>query len=188
MSIREYLNNNSAVATIVAVVILVVSLGIIVWSNKGGSGAAVDVYFYDLNTNQLIVQQAGVVAPVDTGSGTVDYGDGTTGPAGVMATVYACDNCDAIQEGMSAEEVAAAGGRIAYFSRYSAEAKALQEKMIAGEEVSDQEMEKIYMMGAKVSPPGSNVWVDEMSEPGMSLMDAVGNICSGGEQLVVCRP
>lgn len=188
MNIREYLNNNSAVATIVAVVILVVSLGIIVWSNKGGSRAAVDVYFYDLNTNQLIVQQAGVIAPVDTGSGTAEYGDGETGPAGVMATVYACDDCSAIKEGMSVEEIAAAGGRLAYFSRYSAQAKAMQEKMMSGEEVSDAEMEQLYMMGAKISPPGSNMWVDEMSEAGMSLMDSIANICSGGQQLVVCRP
>jgi len=192
MSVREYLNNNSAVATIAAVVILVIALGILVWSNKGPSSGSTQVYFYDLNEQKLLVAPASTQSPFETESGDFAYPPGLgPGPAGVMAFVYACESCDGIEAGMSAVEVEAAGGEIAYVSRYSLEAIEARKKMESGEQVDPMQMMALAgpldQGGMLYALPDGQFWVTEMSNEGRAFMSSVSTLCSGSN-VKFCRP
>jgi hypothetical protein len=179
MSVREYLNNNSAVATILAVVVLVVALGIIVWSNKGPGGGDFQVYFYDLNTQTISAQSPRLPSPYDVGGGTTEYFDGTHG-SGVRATIYVCGEADDISPGMSREEIEAAGGKIVSLHRYAPQMLAAQQKLYAGEEVDPGTMyNEMTGSGMLISNVEGRVWVSEESEQGFAMMSDVHNLCGG---------
>lgn len=86
MRFREWLNNNSAVTTIGAIVILLISLTIMLWRSGfvGGSSPHTDAYYYDLKTHKLFVAQAGQIPPIDAPSGGKDNG--------VAAAVFSVTN------------------------------------------------------------------------------------------------
>ena len=188
MSIREYLNNNSAVATILAVVLLIVALGVIYWTSSGSSRGPIAVYYYDMNTKKL-VEATGQTPPFDTGSGQYTYTGNDVGPAGVMVQVYSCtDSCDDIEPGMTAEQVEAAGGHIAYFSRHTTEGKQLIEQGNAGGEIDPAMYDNPEVTSQLYAAPGSEQWESEMSEAGQQILSRYGSECPAGERATPCLP
>lgn len=102
MSLREYLDQHSSTVTILAVVLLVIALGIVVMTSRGlggGGGEVVEFYYYDLDTGELFASTAA-----------------DTGTEGVRAYVMSCGECGDYS-GMTAQEVEAAGAKIAYLLR-----------------------------------------------------------------------
>src|SRR5690606_5765079 len=86
MNVREWMNNNSALVTIGAVVLLVIALGIILLQTGDGiTSGPIMMYYYDLNEGRLIQVMSDQPAPVETASGPHDGM-----PAGVRAHVYTC--------------------------------------------------------------------------------------------------
>ena len=188
MSIREYLNNNSAVATILAVVLLIVALGVIYWTSSGTSRGPISVYYYDMNTKKLI-EATGETPPFDTGSGQYTYTGNESGPAGVSAAVYSCtDSCDDIEPGMTLDQVQAAGGHIAYLSRHSMEGKRLLEQASAGGEVNPEMYDNPEVTAQLYAVPGSDTWESDMSEAGEEIRSRYGTECPAGERAQSCLP
>jgi hypothetical protein len=87
---REWITNNPAVATVVAVLVLVGALLLLVWQsekpNPGNelSGGARQVWFYDLGTGQKFPGATTNLPPFKTDSGPEN---------GVRAWVFACGDC-----------------------------------------------------------------------------------------------
>lgn len=91
MKIRDWANQNSAVVTIGAVVLLLVALGAIVFQMRPRTYArVVSVYYYDLNTGKTFVGPSDKMPPIPAPSGPLE---GMGGDAGVRAYVFACGDC-----------------------------------------------------------------------------------------------
>ncbi len=188
MSLREYLNNNSAVATIVAVVLLIVALGIIYWTTGSRNAGPIATYYYDMTTQKLVAAEA-QIPPFDTGSSQYTYSGNETGPAGVQAQVYSCtDSCDDIEPGMTIEQVEAAGGHVAYFSRYSMEGKRLMEEANTGGAIDPAIYDNPEMNQQLYATPGSDQWISEMSDAGQQVLANFGSKCGPGETATPCLP
>jgi len=88
MGLRTWLNNNSAVTTIGAVVLLLVALVVLSWTNGlfGSGSGGVDSYYYDLKTKKLFTADAQKVPPITAPSGANN---------GVLAHVFSCGDCSA---------------------------------------------------------------------------------------------
>lgn len=86
MKARNWLNNNSAMVTILAVVILILSLGFIIISNSRPSYTprVIDVYYYDLGAKQLFVDKSDKYPPIATPTGEMK---------GARAYVFSCGDC-----------------------------------------------------------------------------------------------
>jgi hypothetical protein len=113
MHLREWLNNNSAVATVGAVVLMVIALAFIYFQMLGApeGRSAYSAYYYDLNTERVLVDTL-AAAPIETDSGP-HKGE----PAGVRAGIFSCDECASSYAGMTAEQVEQAGATIAYLQK-----------------------------------------------------------------------
>lgn len=186
MNVREFLNNNSAVATIVAVVLLVIALGIIVWQNKGPSAGQYESFYYDLNTQEIFVDDATLSAPFDRGTGTYEYFDGAKGSA-VRAIIFTCNDPADIKAGMTLAEIEAAGGFIAYLERLSPQMIEMQAKLDAGQELAEQDY-MLDMGGGLISTIDGQVWLSQESEQGMQLVSASFSRCGAGQNPKICRP
>jgi hypothetical protein len=93
MRLRQWVNENSSVVTVGAVVVMIFSLGWIVqesltrWHRSSG---VPDVWFYDLGSGKLFRAKSTAVPPIDAPSGVLIDGE----PAGVRARVFACGDCN----------------------------------------------------------------------------------------------
>jgi hypothetical protein len=175
MGVRDTLNNNPAITTVGAVVIMVICLGLIVWQLTGSEGGGpTAVYWYDMNTGQIFVDEP-QQSPIQTASGPTDDGE----PAGVRATIFACGSC-ADYEGMTPDEVQQSGGKVAYLLRMPPQPKNQQQ---------DQENPMAGMMGRmpKVSLPGKIQWVSQHSQSAQRIFQNMPQ-CSGDQDPEHCRP
>jgi len=173
MNIREYMNNNPAVITIGAVVVLVICLGFIIRTIMGGSssaGGVVDVYFYDMNTGELFNAASNEFPPIQS---PTDEGDQLSG---VKAHVYSCGDC-----GDKSSRF------IGYLERYTPEAKA---KMEAARDSEQPIMEEVYEMnqGREIKRPDDAQWINDNSEEAMMLRDELRKRCNEGESVRNCFP
>lgn len=130
MKIRDYLNQNSSVGILAAVVLLVISLFIIYrqLTGSGGGPRITELYYYDLNTGRVFVAPIEAVPPIET-----DSGDYQGEPAGVRANIFACGSCRKSYAGMTPEEIESAGADLAYLQKYPPDAKAAIERSRSGE-------------------------------------------------------
>lgn len=186
MNIREFLNNNSAVATIMAVVLLVIALGFIVWQNKGPSAGQYDSFYYDLNTQEIFADDATLTVPFERGTGTFEYFDGAKGSA-VRAMIFTCQDPADIKSGMTLAEIEAAGGFVAYLERLSPQMIEVQAKIDAGQELTGEYLD-VGIGGGLISTIEGQVWFDQESEQGMQLMGAAFSRCGAGQNPKICRP
>ncbi|NBC11175.1 MAG: hypothetical protein GVY24_05485 [Planctomycetes bacterium] len=184
MSIRETMNNNPAMVTIGAVVVLVLCLGAImcqVREPSGGQGGAVQLYFLDEGTGMLFTaeskQQPPIVAPSDTGGST----------SGVRAHVLSCGDCPGNLDGLTREEVQAQGAFIGYLEKYTPEAKAAMEQAMSGEE---PDIAIMYEMdkGKLMRMPDSDQWIDANSERAVDVHIANREQCPGDVRPRQCFP
>lgn len=164
MKIRDTMNNNSAVVTIVAVVILVLSLGFIIMnSNKKGPRRVVELYYYDMNTGELFVGPSDQYAPIDAPSGPTADGQ----PAGVRAYVFSCGDCSD-----------KSSHYIGYLERYSPEAKERIRRMNENpESLSEEDHYYDYDQGRFVMVPDKTSWLEANSEAGIEAASQVTASC-----------
>lgn len=92
LDLRNWLNDNSAITTIAAVVLLMVALGIMLMTVTGGGGGGsfptpTHKYFYDLNTGELFPVPLQELPPIERGE-PYALPNGQTVPAGVEAMVF----------------------------------------------------------------------------------------------------
>lgn len=183
MNIREMMNNNPAVVTIGAVVVLVLCLGAIMCQLRGPSrpSGPIDLYFFDTNAGTLFTassdQYPPIPAPSDTGTGT----------SGVRAHVFGCGGCPGDLDGMTPGEVEDAGAFIGYLERYTEEAKAALEQSRGSDHIDSAMMYEMNL-DTEVREVGSDQWVSGMDARGTDVYDRVRERCEGQERAEACRP
>ena len=135
MKIREFLNQNSSIGILAAVVLLVISL-FIIYRELSGAGRPQppqSKYFMDLNTGEVFIGDFNALAPIETPSGPHE-GE----PAGVVANIFACGECEKSYAGMTVTEIEQTGAEVAYLTKFSMEGKQALERM-RDEEFSPEE-------------------------------------------------
>jgi len=181
MGLRDYMNNNSSVVTILAVVVLVIALGIIVMTSKGPgrNSYIVDIYFYDLNTGKLFIEKSDQRPPITTASGPTPTGK----KAGVLAYVSTCGECRNYA-GMGVEELKAAGAFISRLEMFTEEALAAMDAAAAGQSAA---MDYDLMNAVLIKRVEDTAWVPIESSQGMRIMSAEAGRCPGGREKT-CLP
>jgi hypothetical protein len=191
MPARDFLNNNSAVVTILALVVLVGALGAIIWNSGGGGGQEfMQRYYYDLNTGKLFVDSKSKIAPIDAPSGPYNGKQG-----GVSAVVFGCGECQSSYDGMTQEEVEEAGAIIGWLEMLTAEAKKEMEQTKSGQRApggpggqSVRDLRPMtFMEGRLVKYPSEEDWYDAGSQDAMTLRSEAQTRCASG-RLKVCSP
>lgn len=185
---RDFMNNNSALVTIVAVVVLVISLGVIIMNTRGpGAVRAIDLYFFDLSTGQLFVASSDQIPPIDSPGGPLNTPQGAK-PAGVRAHVFACGECPDLK-GMNTEQVKAAGAYIAYLEMFTEQGKAaMTAPAPADGQGPPPEMMMDPMQSTLVKRVEDPQWMPMYSEPGYRLTESAVQQCPDGTPPIACRP
>lgn len=171
MKLRDWMNNNSAVVTIGAVVILILSLGYIVFSSRGRSSGprVIDVYFYDLNAQKLFTAKSDAIPPIETESGPATGG----APAGVRAYVFACNDCGNENDRF-----------IGWLEMYTPEAKALLSQPAAEtpEQAAEREMRmyEVWENGQLIRAVEGGQWVRANSQEAINITSQIESKCPGG--------
>lgn len=185
MSFRDWINNNPAGMTTVAAIALALALVIILWQTGGtGMPSPPDVYYYDLEAEELFVAGGNRLAPIETPAG---------GERGVRAHVYACDQCPGNLAGLTMDEIEAQGAFVGWIERYPAEVKAvLEEYRQRGAngplEVEDEtRLFEAEAHGPVVRRPDGSRWHRLDTEAGIAVMDAPMERC-GGQVVERCTP
>lgn len=167
MRLREWVNQNSAVSTIAAAVLLVVALATLValWDGPGGEAARA-VYYWDLEGDRHFVTQSGNMPPIEAPSG----GDG------VRAHLYSCGAC-------------APDEWFGYLETFTAEARAHYEQ----EGVPPEDDAAHRVRALHVEAPGGldgEAWVPYTSVEGERIREAVylERRCEDGSVPEQCRP
>jgi len=173
---REWLNRNSAMVTVVAVVVLVAALGLVVWNmSSGRSGGAAQAYFFDPNTQQLIPADAMKAPPFQV----------STGPEqAVGAVVYACG------EGACGSEKSR---QIGFLWRYTPKGLELAQQIASMGNTQDDlerrgllapqlELEKQYRK------PDSDKWLNANTPETDQLLGTVYTACPSSKKAEICAP
>ncbi len=176
------MNNNSAVVMVGAVFLIVICLWLVMRymsGGGGGGGTVTEAYYLDLNTGKLVVDTNRATPPIETESGPTPEGQ----PAGVRAHVFACEGCGDY-EGMTVQEVRAAGGLVAYLERYTPQAREALER----ENVDPMMAAQIAERGIMISAADSIRWVPQASQAAIDLQSAVRQPCPDGNRPEPCFP
>ena len=177
MGLRDAMNNNSSVVTIIAVVVLVIALGIIVMTNKGpgSSFGGQDTYFFNTATGKLYKESPKSISPVDTSDGP---------KTGVLAYVYSCGQCGDYA-GMTPDEVKSANAFIGHLEKYSDTAHALILASQAGNQPPPEQMGA--MQEILIKRPQDANWVPHMGPAGIRIQSDEASQCPDG-QVTPCQP
>jgi hypothetical protein len=186
VKVREFLNQNSSIGILAAVVLLVISLFIIYreLSGTGGPQAPQSKYFLDLNTGEIFSGDINAIPPIDTPSGPHD-GE----PAGVVAHIFTCGECEKSYAGMQAAEVQRTGATIAYLTKYTPEGKETLERMRSGD-ASPDEMAggQDFYFSELVADESGDQWYSMQADPQSQRLFEDMPDCPEGESLRQCFP
>ena len=191
MSLRNWMNENPAAMTGVAVV-LVAICGLFILRQLGGGGGggpAIPVYFYDLNTGKVFLAENTSDAPIDAPSGPTESGNA----AGVEAHIYSCSTCPSNMEDKTAEEVEAAGAFIFKIQMYSPEIK---KRLEAGRKIKrGSNTPQNIKYGVMEGRPGlflktvkGKEWVDHTTAKGQKINEKLPKKCPGQPIPNRCNP
>lgn len=180
IKVRDWVNNNSAVATVLAVLALVVALAVLVWTSGGGKprGAPSQQWFYDLGSGELYEAPMDSIPPIETESGPEN---------GVKAIVYSCSSCDSDRQ-------------IAWIEKYKPDARKKlmefrakqKEAAGSGKPVPPMAMMDPMMMemgrGKVISRHDKIKWVSMDSESGRKIQAGIRKPCPEGVKIKFCYP
>ena len=179
MSLREALNNNGIYATVGAIVLLCLALGVVVWRQASQGRPAFDaVYYYDLGSDELFLDEPGRFPPIDAPSGQ----------PGVRAHVFACGPCPPRDEllGKSWQQIeASTNAHVGYFERYTDEAREVLLGRGSGDEAGDY---PIVLEGRRFRLPDQQRWVSAHSSAGRRMEEQAVMRCPGDETARPCHP
>jgi len=162
-SLRDWVNNNSAAVTVGAVVVLIISLGVII-SNSGGRSTNIapgEAWYYDTVTKEYFTGEATHIPPIDH-----------NGNEAVRAHFFTCGQCT--------EEARFIG----YFEKYTAEAKS---KIESNPEAMEMYYE-VEFQGRLFSETGEpDTWVEAESPEGRMITQKLHTKCPP-KKLRYCPP
>ncbi|MAE68166.1 MAG: hypothetical protein CMJ18_28280 [Phycisphaeraceae bacterium] len=171
MKIREWLNDNSAVATILAVLVLIAALTYLIRSNtSGGKGNRPKAqYFFDEASGELVEAPITELAPDDGGR--------------VKAIVYSCSDCGADPQVAWLEKYTkAARKKLLDIKQQRADGAAPTAPMGFGPEMM------LMGEGKLVKEKGGKKWYKANSEKGRTIQGSLRNICGQGVRIEFCYP
>lgn len=165
MSIREYLNNRAGLATGGAIVILLVTLGVIALQMRGPSTPGTDVYFWDVEENEAFAatnQPSPMTAP--------------SGNEGVRAYLYTCGECTADEW-------------FGYLRKRTEEYYEFRENVPMGYGgMSPDEQDAFEFRTDVVRPLDGDYWVPYDSRRGEQIRENVLERCGPDTEPVECLP
>jgi hypothetical protein len=172
VGLRETINKHTALATVIAVVLIVGAIVFFLLRDRSGATPNPGVYYYDLGStaanplDRLFPARNLDIPPIDAPSGKTQP-DGS--PAGVRAMVFACGSCDD-----------AAARYIGYLITTPGKARGQQGPpgLPTG---------PMGPAGQVIRSPQSETWVPLTSGEGQAIMEAARTRC-GSEQPVDCLP
>ncbi len=176
MSMRDSINQNSVIVTIVTILVLVGCATFIFrgfWNERPAKVG--DVYYYDLNTQKVFMGAASMEQSVDAPSGPNSKGE----PAGVRAYILSCEEC-ANYTGMTTNQVEEAGGYIAYL--YYTPKTQKSSEIPHGMGPSMGGIPDPFLRAASGGP-----WMLSTSPEGLRLIAASQEYC-GSHELSRCSP
>jgi hypothetical protein len=168
-------SNNSTLKLAITLVLVVAALSFAVYSLIGRDTQRTGAYYFDLNTGKVFVGPAKATAPIETPSGMFQ-GE----PAGVRIYIFACKPCRSL-DGLTLEQVRAAGASPLWLEKYSPEAK---KELEAGSADPEIMMEGLLTMAP---PPEGTKWLKPGSRDARALRDGAKTLCPGGTP-VACTP
>lgn len=173
---REWLQRNQGLATVIAVVILVIALAMVF---MGGGGSAIGgTYYYDLNTNELFTSKEGKVPPFETASGSTAEGE----PAGVEAVVYACSEEECGEVTVE---------NIGYLTKYTPKGLELVEQLNSlplDDRETRQQLAQQIEFNRVARLPGESEWVSTMHPKILGILRTLQNGPCRGRVPVRCQP
>ena len=171
MSFRELQKQYSAALIGVASGLLLCSIGFIVWWMTSSSSSSEDeydrpVYFFDLNSKELMEVASGTQPPIET-----DSGDYQGMPAGVRAYVYCC--------GPKMRDTKT------FIGYLEVPVSALPENLRpSGMPETGPEGEPL----SAIRGPEDETWLDPNSPAGMAFMADLSGRCSVEKKLTIINP
>ena len=166
MSLREYFNNNPAVVTGGAVLVLVLCLSVIAWQLFGGGGGGnstdVQLVYYDVSSNSILL-----VPAKDRPASPLADND-----KAFRTMILSCGECSDLKDGMSRADIEGAGMMIAYLN-----------KDASGED-ADPLMGRDMLVSSIDSP---DQWYTSISPEGGALMGDPW-VCPGDTRAKQCQP
>ncbi|MDX1683170.1 MAG: hypothetical protein R3336_08620 [Phycisphaeraceae bacterium] len=182
--IRKWVNENSAVVTIAAVVLLALTIWAI-YSQMSGRSFDPDaqrVWFYDLKSGGVFAVDADTVPPIETDSGPLANGM----PAGVRAHVFACGSCETDAQFVAWVEMELPRDKAMALLRANKDGDGS-----SGPDASELHAgDRTFVMAGDVPVPPELVgrWVQRNSRPGFQITEAVGERCGGQNSPNPCNP
>ena len=165
MSLREWLNNNSTLVTVGAVLFLVVALGVVFLQMRGPSIARsdADTYFWDIDAHEPFV------APLNEEPDQAPSG----GPV-AQAYLFSCGECTPDQW-------------FGYLERYTDEYHRLMREGTFNEMPMPQR-EQFMERNHLIRNLDDTRWIRRMSEQGDEIVLEMRRRCDSPDDLTRCRP
>jgi hypothetical protein len=181
--IRQWLLMNSALLTVVAILITVLSMASLLWNSRGaGSSQALRSYYYDLGSekpeglDRLFPGERSAIAPIASPSGK----QGENGELmGVRAMVYSCGECTDRSSLF-----------IGYLETLTPPARLAMEKLreAAGGPPNLQMMATAESGTLVRSLEGKDQWYPRRSPEGMTIVNAARSHCGEDNPPQPCYP
>ncbi len=202
MNPREWLNQNSALTTVATVVLLICALGFAMChlTKSSFSGTALSKsYYYDLVEGKVFGGPLlNVLPPIDGPNGPISDGDQQK-KAGLRAYIFDCGGCSTDFEGMTLQEVEAAGARIGYLELFKQKALDAYSKFVASQNDENpryQDINQIWVvieggkrMAQVPSKPGTYPKLTKAgSAKGTGYKKAAIALCPDGNLPQNCMP
>lgn len=182
MSLRNTLNRYPLTVAVVTTILVGAAMATLLWPRGGPGGDPDRAYYLDMDTNELFSGHAHDLLDLETPSG---------GDNGVRVRIYACGSCPGGIGTMTREELEQTNAFIAYFERYSDEARrAIQAHREYSETESSPELEAAMETGLYVQKPEGHTWHARHSTDGIQITEAaLADACvESGERLQICHP
>lgn len=173
--IREWINQNATLVTVLAIIVLVLCFGILYKRvhQRRYAGRITAFYYYDIQTDALYADSPFVIPPIDAPSGPGQ---------GVRAYVFSCGECPQVLSGMTTDELEQVNVRIGWLEKYDEETR----RKILDPTASSQLAEPPTLIndhwrqwdkGHLIKAVDDEQWVVSVSEQGMQLMRHVSKLC-----------
>lgn len=185
MQLRDWLNKNSTLVTVGAIVVLCLALGYVFMKGGGGDSVASysnSHYFLDEGTGKLFAAPVESVAPIEAPSNKGKKGK----PAGVRARIFVCDKIDpGDMVGLTVAEAEEKGAFVAYLEKFPSDvAKQLRADLEGGMSLSN-----VAGNGAMlVKKPSQKRWLSVGVPSGQKLKASPFFACGEGMPSEVFPP
>ena len=176
-SLREHLNDKPQVSWAIVACLLCVAAVVILMRLRGPGTNGLPAYFYDLGTEKLVARRSTTLSPDPESPDQHTYAEGTGGSR-VRAIIWACTEGVQLQEGMTRDDIRAAGALLVSLERYSIDTlQRIQQQRSSGGGASDTEDRTSTVRLA--SGPDGTQWFKADSPRAQALLEPLDELCKG---------